>query len=246
MDNGQTAVPQLVSVIVPVHNNGKFLEAALSSIFVQDYRPIEVIVVDDGSTDNSGAIARSFSDVRYYYQEKQGSAVARNNGIDNSSGELIAFLDADDIWISNKLSVQAAYLQKYSEMGYVCGRMKNFLENGITCPTWIDPNSLLQASYAIQLGTILARRFLFDVVGNFNPSYMQGQDTEWFLRVSESGVPFIRIAETVLLRRIHNDNISHDQSTVMHRKLRMLKESIDRKLKADSSAQCRLAPSTIR
>ena len=235
MEKDPTAVKPLISVIVPVHNGERYLGEALASIFAQDYRPIEVIVVDDGSTDSTCTIARSYHEVRYIYEEKQGSAVARNTGIDNSKGELIAFLDADDIWLPNKLSIQTAYMTKYPEAGYVYGRLKNFLEKGITCPTWVDPSSLLQASYAIQLGTILSRRSLFDTVGKFNPTYLQGQDTEWFLRVKESGIPMRRQTETVLLRRVHDSNISHDQSTVMQRRLRMLKESIDRKRGAGSS-----------
>ena len=110
MENGSTALPQLISVIVPVYNGEKFLGDALASIFAQDYRPIEVIVIDDGSTDRTRAIAQSYPEVQYSYQDKQGSAVARNTGIENSRGELIAFLDADDLWIYNKLFIQAAYI----------------------------------------------------------------------------------------------------------------------------------------
>ena len=238
MKNGSTAVPQLISVIVPVYNGEKYLGDALASIFAQDYRPIEVIVVDDGSADSTGAIARSYPEVRYFYQEKQGAAVARNTGIDNSKGELIAFLDADDLWLPNQLSIQAAYITKHPEVGCVCGRMKNFLEPGVTCPSWIEPSTLLQSYEVYSLCTTLARRSLFETVDKFNPTYLQGEDTEWFIRVQESGIPVSRLAETVLLRRIHESNISHNQSTVMHIEFRILKESIDRKRKTQSSAQC--------
>jgi glycosyltransferase involved in cell wall biosynthesis len=234
MEKDSTAVLQLISVIVPVHNGDKFLGDALASIFAQDYRPIEVIVVDDGSSDGTGAIARSYPEVRYFYEQKQGPAVARNTGIDNCRGELIAFLDADDLWLSNKLSVQAAYLTKYPEVGYVCGRMKNYLEPGMTCPTWVEPGELLQACDAIQLGTMLARRSLFETAGKFNPTYLQGEDLEWFCRVKESGIPVGNIAETVLLRRIHESNVSQNHSDQAKRRLRMLKESIDRKRGANS------------
>jgi len=229
MKNGSASAFQLISVIVPVHNGEKFLGDALTSIFAQDYRPIEVIVVDDGSTDSSGAIARSYPEVRYFHEERQGSAVARNTGIDNSRGELIAFLDADDRWFPNNLSIQTAHIMKHPEVGYVCGRMKNYLDPGMTCPAWIEPDELLQASDAIQLGTVLARHSLFDAVGKFNPTYLQGQDLEWFLRVKESGIPVGNITDTVLLRRIHDNNISHNQNGSIQARLRMLKESIERK-----------------
>jgi glycosyltransferase involved in cell wall biosynthesis len=232
MNNDSTSPPQLISVIVPVHNGVRFLGDALASIFAQDFRPIEVIVVDDGSTDGCCAIAQSYPQVQYVYQQTQGSAVARNRGLAICKGEFIAFLDSDDLWLPNKLSIQAAYLAMHPEVGCVSGKMKNCLDPGVTCPPWIDPCTLLQSFNAIQLGTILARRSLFGAVGEFNPVYSQGQDLEWFIRVKESGIPVRSHAETVLLRRIHESNISHNQSKLAEGRLRMLKESIDRRRSA--------------
>jgi glycosyltransferase involved in cell wall biosynthesis len=229
MENGSRAVPQLISVIVPVHNGERYLGEALASIFAQDYRPIEVIVVDDGSTDGTAAIARSFLDIRYFHEEKQGRAVAINTGIESSRGEYIAFLDADDIWLPDVLSIQIEYLVKHPETGGVCGRMRNFLDPGAICPSWIDPDTLLRPTDFYSTCTMLARRSLFEAVGNFNPTYKQGQDLEWFFRVKESGIPIGNIPDTVLLRRIHENNISHNQNGSVQARLRMLKESIERK-----------------
>jgi glycosyltransferase involved in cell wall biosynthesis len=229
MENGSSSVPQLISVIVPVHNGEKFLGEALTSIFAQDYRPIEVIVVDDGSTDGTGAIARSYPEARYFYEGKQGSATAKNTGIENSRGELVAFLDADDLWLPSQLTIQAAYLSTHPEVGCVCGRMKNFLEPGVTCPPWIDPETLLQPSDINSLCSTLVRRSLFDKVGKLNPSYLQSEDLEWFFRMKECGIPIYKLVEPVLLRRIHENNISHNQMGSVQSRLRMLKESIDRK-----------------
>ena len=92
----------LVSVIIPVHNGGRHLRAALESVFAQTYRPFEVIVVDDGSVDDGGVIAQSFPDVRYIHQGNQGVAAARNNGIEAAHGEFFAFLDQDDLWTAEK------------------------------------------------------------------------------------------------------------------------------------------------
>src|SRR6202044_3645761 len=96
----------LISVIVPVYNRERYLGAALDSIFAQDYRPVEIVVVDDGSTDGSASIAQSYPNVRYIYQHNQGPVVARNNGLANCTGDLISFLDADDHWPPNKLRMQ--------------------------------------------------------------------------------------------------------------------------------------------
>jgi glycosyltransferase involved in cell wall biosynthesis len=233
-----TAAQPLISVIVPVYNGEKFLRDSLASIFAQTYRPIEVIVIDDGSVDGSGKIAQLYSEVRYEYEQRQGSAVARNRGLAICRGELIAFLDADDLWLSNKLSLQAAYLAMHTEVGGVRGMMKNFLEAGMECPSWIDPSTLLQPSDVVSLGTILVRRSLLEAVGEFNPVYFQGQDLEWFIRVKESGIPIQGTDETVLLRRVHQSNISHNQSRRAQGRLRMLRESIDRKRATGTAPPC--------
>ena len=98
---------KMISVIVPAYNGEKYLARALESILAQDYRPIEIVVVDDGSTDNTASIARSYREVRYVYQAHQGLPAARNTGLANCTGELISFLDADDYWPPNKLQIQS-------------------------------------------------------------------------------------------------------------------------------------------
>ena len=96
----------LVSVIIPVYNREKFLAEAIDSVLAQTYRPIEIIVIDDGSTDKSGEIARSYAETKYIYQDNQGVSVARNIGVDAAQGEFLAFLDSDDMWLHNKLETQ--------------------------------------------------------------------------------------------------------------------------------------------
>src|SRR6185369_6617714 len=100
----------LVSVIIPVYNGARYLGAALESVFAQTYREFEVIVVDDGSVDDSGVIAQSFPEVRYIHQANQGVAAARNHGIEAAGGEFFAFLDQDDLWNEDKLKRQVEFL----------------------------------------------------------------------------------------------------------------------------------------
>ena len=97
----------LVSVIVPVHNGARFLAAALDSVAAQDYGSMEILVVDDGSSDNSAEIAASYR-VRLLQQPNRGVAEARNAGVAESSGELLAFLDQDDLWLERKVSRQVS------------------------------------------------------------------------------------------------------------------------------------------
>jgi len=118
----------LVSVIIPVYNGGRYLRAALESVFAQTYRPFEVIVVDDGSADDSGVIAQSFPEVRYIYQTNQGVAAARNNGLEAARGEYFAFLDQDDLWAPEKLKLQVEYLLSHPEVGYTLTQQQFFLD----------------------------------------------------------------------------------------------------------------------
>ena len=112
----------LVSVVVPVYNVAAFLREALHSLVAQDYEPFEVVVIDDGSTDGSGAIARSYPGVRYLRQENQGPAAARNAGIAAARGEIVAFADADDVQLPTRLSVQVGYLIEHPEISATLGR----------------------------------------------------------------------------------------------------------------------------
>ncbi|MSP12354.1 MAG: glycosyltransferase family 2 protein [Chloroflexi bacterium] len=117
----------LASVIIPVYNGEKYLAEALQSILDQNYRPIDVIVVDDGSTDRSAAIVQQFSGVRYIYQSNQGVAVARNVGLAAAWGAIITFLDQNDIWIPRKLEIQVQHLRQHPEVDGVVGKAERDL-----------------------------------------------------------------------------------------------------------------------
>ena len=99
--------PGLVSCVIPVYNGARYLAESIESVLAQEYRPLEVIVVDDGSTDGTGAVLDAFGDrIRSFRQENGGPSVARNRGMEMSRGEFIAFLDADDLWVPDKLRLQ--------------------------------------------------------------------------------------------------------------------------------------------
>ena len=220
---------KIVSVIIPVYNGGRYLAEAIESVLDQNYCPIEVIVVDDGSTDGSADVARSFSEsVHYFYQPNQGVAAARNAGINNSSGELIAFLDADDLWAHNKLSVQVDCLLMHPNIGYILGRQQNFLELGIDKPYWLRKEHLLNDHLGF-LPTSLIRRDIFDKVGLFNPNYKISEDMEWFSRVKDASIPMMVVPEIVLYRRIHDTNLSYQLKASGSTVLRALRASVHRK-----------------
>ena len=233
--------PRLVSVIIPVYNGELYLAEALDSVFAQDYRPIEVIVVDDGSNDTTAAVAKRYNQVRCLQQSNQGQPTARNTGLSHCKGDLIAFLDADDRWVPGKLSMQVAYLETHPEAGCVMGKMKNFLHEGVGRPSWVEQSTLSDNSTAFHVGTLLAHRWLFEKVGYFNVSYSYGvEDLDWLIRLKETNIPIAIMQDVLLLRRIHLNNMSHNPAghCIKNRgRILLMKEAIDRKRKAQSDIE---------
>ena len=106
-----------VSVIIPTYNRSKYVTKAIDSVLAQTYRDFEIIVVDDGSTDNTKEVLKPYTDrIKYLYQENTGVSAARNAGIRAAGGQWIAFLDSDDEWLPEKLSIQMDYLSRHNEI----------------------------------------------------------------------------------------------------------------------------------
>ena len=121
----------LVSVIIPAYNSADFIDEALKSVFDQTYKDLEIIVVDDGSTDDTRAVLEKYGDrVNYHYQDNNGPASARNRGIKLARGKYIAFLDADDLWLPTKLEKQVALFKNRENLGFVTTGVCSFDENG--------------------------------------------------------------------------------------------------------------------
>jgi glycosyltransferase involved in cell wall biosynthesis len=221
----------LVSVIVPVHNGQRYLAEAVESVRKQNYEPLEIIIIDDGSTDDTEKIARGLGqDIHYLFQQNAGPASARNTGIVASRGEIIAFLDSDDFWPPDRLTVVVRYLEQHPEVGYLLGKQIMFVERGCAVPPWMKAAWLSEPQDASNVGVLTARRVIFDRVGLFNSGYGSGEDTEWLLRANEAGVTMARLPEIVVHRRIHGRNLS--LRTIQMRKKNLMsitRESIHRR-----------------
>ena len=209
---------------------------AVESVFKQDYQSFEVILVDDGSTDRTAQIIGKYDKVQYIYQPNQGVASARNTGIAASRGEILAFLDSDDYWPPNRLTVTVRYFQQHPEISYVLGKQMMFVESGCAVPPWVKAEWLTELQDASNMGVLVVRRVTFDCVGLFNKDYKGGEDTEWLVRASEVGVPMARLPEVVLHRRIHGGNLSVNMIQMRKDNLmRISRESIRRKKKERKS-----------
>ncbi|MBW4497060.1 MAG: glycosyltransferase family 2 protein [Oscillatoria princeps RMCB-10] len=222
----------LVSVIVPVYNGERYLSAALESIFAQDYHPFEVIVVDDGSVDSTAAIAKSFKSVQYIYQTNQGIANAMNRGIDAAGGELIAFLDQDDLWTPNKLRLQVDYLVNHPEIQYAISLVKFFLEPGCSVPPGFKTELLEKEQVGRIPGALMARKSLLALIGQFNAEFTIASDADWFARAKDSNIPWAVIPEVLLHKRVHNTNVSSNARLNNKELLALLRKSIARQQKS--------------
>ena len=224
----------LASIVVPVFNGEKYLDAALQSILDQDYRPIELIVVDDGSTDDTAGIAHSYEDVQYIYQENQGPSAARNAGIWVAHGEFISFLDADDRWTPDKLTVQIGYLQMHPDVDFVVAKRRMVIEEGVEKPSWYQDRVFEKDSSCFGAGALVARKTAFDKVGLYNTHYRFGENAEWLARAKDAGVNMAVLPQTLLISRVHENNQTHHQDEMRANILKALKHSIDRKRQKDS------------
>jgi glycosyltransferase involved in cell wall biosynthesis len=222
----------LISVIVPAYNAAEFLADALQCIQDQLYPKLEVIVVDDGSTDETPRIAAAFGDrVRYVRQENQGPASARNHGLRVAQGTLIAFLDADDLWLPHTLKLLASFLADQPPTGIVLGRMQYMRQvRGAGGQARFEPFARPCVTLSLDAG--LFRRSVFDQVGFFDPTVRSSEDIDWFLRAREAGIPIGFLDQVVLLYRRHDRNLTRDRAASHRDFARALKRSLDRRRKS--------------
>lgn len=221
----------LVSCIVPVYNGECYLRAALDSIFAQSYRPLEVIVADDGSTDGTPEIAASFGDrVRYLRQDNRGPAAARNLGLGAARGELVAFLDADDLWHKEKLARQMARFEANPKLGYCVTHVRNFWEDELRDEEVRQRDRTRGPVAGYVTATLLARRAFFDAIGGFDETLSHGDATDWFLRAKAADSHGELMPDVLVFRRLHADNRSRKlASSSRDAFLRILKASLDRR-----------------
>ena len=222
----------LISCIVPVYNGERYLGEAIESILRQNYRPIEIIIADDGSTDRTAAIAAAYGgQVLYLRQANAGTAAARNLGMRVAKGEFFAFLDADDVWPSDKLDQQMARFQAHPELDFCIAHVQNFwIPELIEEEKKFRDHRISKALPGYVTGTLLARRDCFKAVGQFNTAIEHADDTEWFLRANERGAAMELMPDVLLYRRLHHTNLSRVKaSNSRDQYLQVLKSALDRR-----------------
>lgn len=218
----------LISVIVPVFNGERFLREALESVIDQDHRPIEVIVIDDGSTDRSAEIAGSIEHVDLIRQANLGPAAARNAGLGRAAGDYFAFLDADDRMAPRRLTTQLDHLATHPDTGCVILGQELIFEPGMTIPGWLRPMHAPDELANMPVMSAMIRRSASEMVGGFDPSYRLGEEVDWLFRLRERGVVVDVLPQVGTYRRIHAGNLSWQTGSIGPPLLRSLRERIER------------------
>jgi hypothetical protein len=225
----------LVSVIIPIYNGARFLPYAIANILGQNYPSLEIIVVDDGSTDDIDAVVEALSvDVRYFKQENSGAAAARNRGIKDASGDIIAFLDVDDLWPENNL----AFLVDRLTQNPRCDLVRGFAQLMAVGPATgsFEYIGNPKESFPYYIGAGLYRRSAFQKVGLFDAELKFAEDTDWFTRAREKRLKIEQLEQVTLLVRRHDNNMTRGKSLVELNMLRVFKKALDRQRGETASA----------
>jgi glycosyltransferase involved in cell wall biosynthesis len=226
-----------ISAIIPCHDGERYVAEAIRSALAQTLDPIEVIVVDDGSTDGTPAAVAAFGDaVRYQRMPHGGAAAARNRGVELATGDAIAFLDADDLWTEGALPRLAAAMAAEPSAGMVLGRMEQFVSPALP---ETDRNRFQFSPDPVaarMCGTVLIRRPDFDRVGGFSPRLASGEFIDWYLRAEHVGVKAVTIPQVVLRRRLHHWNHGVTRRETRQDYLQVVKAALDRRRSLEAGA----------
>jgi glycosyltransferase involved in cell wall biosynthesis len=226
-----------ISVIIPVYNGRKYLHEAISSALRQEPAPREVVVVDDASSDQSDTVAAEFgAAVRVIKQEHRGAGAARNNGVRNSTCELLAFLDCDDYWAPTKLARQIACLEAKPRLDIVFTHVLNFHSPDLSERERAEISCPSEPLPGISATTMLIRRASFERVGPFAEDVHMGELVPLVARAQDLGLEIEMIPEVLVYRRLHLANLSRVGRANRTDYVRMLKQVIQRRNPRESAA----------
>jgi len=221
----------MISVVMPVYNGAAYIKEAIESILTQQETnfALEIIVVDDGSTDSTADIVHALNNpvIRYIHQSNSGPSKARNTGILQARGELIAFLDADDCWPTDKLKRQLTFLEENQNVDVVGGLIDYFYMPGSEYRK--EQLKIDSPVFNVQLGGLIVHKKVFERVGYFNEQLRFSEDQDWILRIKEANVTMTILSDIVLLYRIHPGNMTVHKTLKDLGVLRALKLSLDRR-----------------
>lgn len=197
-----------VSVLIPTYNCAQYIGEAIESVLAQTFQDFEIIVMDDGSTDDTAQIVARYPRVRYIQKEHSGISDSRNAAIAAAAGEIVAFLDADDLFAPDKLQKQVEYLDANPDCHLIFTKAENFYQDA-QAERGEAQQGLYNASLERCIITSAIRRSVFREHGGFRTDYPHGEDTQFMYRLSISGLSIDQcLPEVLYKRRVHHSNIS--------------------------------------
>jgi glycosyltransferase involved in cell wall biosynthesis len=220
----------LVSVMIPVYNGEAYLGEAIDSVLQQNYRPVEIIVVDDGSDDATGEVARRYGDaVRYTKQDRGGNGAARNRAVALATGELFTFLDADDRLVPDALGRLVSALAEDPTLEAVYGHVREFISPDLDAEALARLRPPIDRIAGCLPTNMLMRRETFLRVGEFPTHLRVGVTVDWSARADEMGLSTILIDDVLFERRLHADNNGIRELEHRSHYLHVVKAALDRR-----------------
>jgi len=228
-------IKKLVSVIIPAFNVDKYISKTLDSVINQTYSNLEIIVVNDGSSDKTEEIIQLYSkkDTRiiYIYQNNKGVSAARNRGIKEAKGEYICFFDSDDIMLPSKIEKQYQFLENNIEFDIIYSNLYHFIDNTkkvfilsiLKSSDYLYKN-LLQYGNFINPNTVFFRKKIYEKYGGFDESIRSSEDWEYWLRLSYNKVLFVLMPDFLTLYRIRKNSLSSDSVVICKTSLIVLEK----------------------
>jgi glycosyltransferase involved in cell wall biosynthesis len=218
-----------VSTIVPAYNAAGFIAEAIESVLSQLQPPMEIIVVDDGSTDDTARIAKGFPAVTVLSQENAGQGAARNRGVEAARGEFLSFIDADDLWTSDKLECQLAAMDADPQLKIVFGLAEEFRDSREVSARDLKPATSGRPRPAHLPGAMLIRREDFRSIGPYRTDLAVAEVVEWYGRAIHLGLKIRVLDHLVLLRRIHGENLGIRKRNARSDYMKALKAVLDQR-----------------
>lgn len=221
---------RLISVMIPAYNAAPYLGEAIESVFAQSYGPLELIVVDDGSDDETADVARAYGDrLQFMTQQRGGNGAARNSAVGLARGDYYAFLDADDRFLPDKLERQMEALDEDPELDIVFGWVREFVSPELPEAVRAQIKPPAQPQPWASPNLMLIRRAAFERIGLFDSSLRVGVTVDWYARATEAGVKNLVLPTVVLERRLHTQNNGIREKDFRQQYIQVLKASMDRR-----------------
>ena len=221
----------LISIVFPVYNGEQFIGEAIDSAFSQFYRPIQVIVVDDGSTDSTFDIASSYEDVTVHRREQGGPSAARNQGLRMAEADFVTFIDADDQMTPDGLTAQWRHMDARPDLECVLGYANIKLEPGTSLPEWL--NAPVGHDSVVPFPSALFRTATVRRTGGFDESVKVGEWFELFTRLREQPFEVSVIPVEVIRKRVHGANLSYQQKAMQEGMFQSLRKRLERQRASD-------------